>query len=320
MDMSLPLAVTPDPDTALFDLLVQTATAAGTSRTAASELATTLTGLAPSSSAIILLTGDVCEPVAQAVAVQMARWQANDDDVPDLIPADPEGTSWTVADVDSRIILPASRQPQTRWIMPVSRSQTFKTGAADRLLKVWEEPPSPLLVLLCAPLASQVPITLRSRCLNNIHTPLADVEQRRASLMLMGVSSERATQLVELCGQDTHLALNLALSNDMPLGCLQIRANLADPSSDLNGFIGAHQAAQACLTLGQKIGTVSTAKSNARVLAATALAQRTQKLIQLATEQPERAHELLQSAVACDKASGALLRNAPLAASLALAL
>jgi len=84
----------------------------------------------------------------------------------------PDKTNWTVDEITEQIIAPANLTPRLRNVIVVEDADKMTAAAADHLLKVIEEPPSPTTFVLCTPSADLLSVTIRSRSSAKINFPL----------------------------------------------------------------------------------------------------------------------------------------------------
>jgi hypothetical protein len=89
----------------------------------------------------------------------------------DLWSARPSGNSWSVDDVHALILSRIVTQPHRVHVVIIEHADTLSKRAADRLLTVFEQPPSPTLWVLCTTSPASLPVTIRSRTSTTIvHT------------------------------------------------------------------------------------------------------------------------------------------------------
>jgi hypothetical protein len=113
-----------------------------------------------------------------------------------LVPADavsvdcwsaaPEGERWKVAEIEP-VVYRLHTAPLHRHVIGCWAMDRIDAAAADRLLKVLEEPPATMLVALAAPSVHELPTTLRSRLATTITLTAAIPADTPASLARLGL-------------------------------------------------------------------------------------------------------------------------------------
>lgn len=129
---------------------------------------------------------------------------------PDVHLAQPAGPSWTVAEVEDRILRPARLTPVHRGHVVVADAHRMAGIAADRVLKAVEEPRGDVLFWFVAPAESALGATLRGRAARVLSVEPLPLEQRLPALVLAGADEPTAKEIAELAGDRTRLAITVA--------------------------------------------------------------------------------------------------------------
>lgn len=123
----------------------------------------------------------------------------------DFLPMTPISTRWGVADV-AALADRVAVYPKSRHVVLLPSADEFERRALDRLLLVLEEPPSPLLVLLCVSRASLLPETIIGRAAKIVELRVLSSAAREAALVEHGVAPAVAAESVALAGVRPSLA------------------------------------------------------------------------------------------------------------------
>ena len=118
-----------------------------------------------------------------------------------------ENERWSLADLEQQVISPSQLTPAHRCIVVVEDADLMDRAAADRLLKVVEEPPNGCLFIFSTTDASRLPVTIRSRATRVLELDIASPAERVAALVAKGVEKPRAVLCVERCGDMWDLTL-----------------------------------------------------------------------------------------------------------------
>ena len=118
-----------------------------------------------------------------------------------------ENERWSLADLEQQVIAPSQLTPAHRCIVVVEDADLMDRAAADRLLKVVEEPPNGCLFIFSTTDASRLPVTIRSRATRVLELDIASPAERVAALVAKGVEKPRAVLCVERCGDMWDLTL-----------------------------------------------------------------------------------------------------------------
>lgn len=125
-----------------------------------------------------------------------------------------ENERWSLADLEQQVISPSQLTPAHRCIVVVEDADLMDRAAADRLLKVVEEPPNGCLFIFSTTDASRLPVTIRSRATRVLELDIASPAERVAALVAKGVEKPRAVLCVERCGDMWDLTLLSSRDNE----------------------------------------------------------------------------------------------------------
>lgn len=142
----------------------------------------------------------------------------------DVRAAAPAGDRWTVAELDLMVIAPAALAPIERTVVAVASAAAMDVRAAEHLLKVLEEPPSPAVFLLVVHRAGDLLATIRGRASAVVRLELADPPTRTAQLVAGGLDAALAAEVVDLCGNNVALAVAVASAGDPSAAVADLRA------------------------------------------------------------------------------------------------
>src|SRR5690606_14371679 len=109
------------------------------------------------------LAYDATLTVARADAGRHRRTTQPADPLLDVHPAFPDAGTWTVAEVEEKVIRPARITPLVRGHVVVADAHAMAPIAADRLLKALEEPRTDVVFWLVVPDPAAVPATVAAR-------------------------------------------------------------------------------------------------------------------------------------------------------------
>lgn len=125
-----------------------------------------------------------------------------------------ENERWSLSDLEQQVISPSQLIPAHRCIVVVEDADLMDRSAADRLLKVVEEPPNGCLFIFSTTDASRIPVTLRSRATRVLSLDIASEAERVSALVAKGVEKSRATVCVDRCGDMWDLTLLASRDDD----------------------------------------------------------------------------------------------------------
>ena len=126
----------------------------------------------------------------------------------------PDGERWTVADMEA-LVLSVSRHPRCRHVVALSDADRMEKRIFDRLLLLLEDPPTPLLMVLCVPRVETLPGTVRGRASEVMLLEVLSEPQRVRALVSKGVPESAALDAVRLAGERPSLAGLLALESPL---------------------------------------------------------------------------------------------------------
>lgn len=199
-----------------------------------------------------------------------------------------ENERWSLSDLEQQVIAPSLLTPAHRCVVVVEDADLMDRAAADRLLKVVEEPPNGCLFIFSTTDASRLPVTLRSRATRVLSLNIASLAERVSALVEKGVEKTRATLCVERCGDMWDLTL-LAARDDESFAASAV----FDTSVfQVSAFTAAAEVAAAL----EKVGQLGTSKKN-EVAARAATRRACTRLLDVFSKQ-------LQDALRSTKAEG----------------
>lgn len=144
--------------------------------------------------------------LASEVAEHLASAWVSSDAKGDILQLAPEGDTWTVNEVQEKIIETTERYPLERHIIIVDQASAMDQSLADKLLKTIEEPTSPTTFIFCIDGAKRLPLTIEGRSAAHIRLNPASSATRSQELIKLGASPELASRAVELAGNQVALA------------------------------------------------------------------------------------------------------------------
>lgn len=236
----------------------------------------------------------------------------------------PESTNWSVDEVSSQILGPASLSPNVRNLIVVFDAHKMSSACADHLLKAIEEPLAPTTFVLVTPDAELLLATIRGRVGQSVSLGVAPDALAR-HLESLGLSpdvastaleafSTRAALLTSLAASPTHLAELIALAASLPAPAKAATTALA--ASSLLGEICAGTKEE-----GDEQSTPATAaKKRARALAQLVISAWRQHVTRTLATRPELASRAAGRLLGFDQAEQILERNGSVELALALAL
>ena len=165
-----------------------------------------------------------------------------------------ENERWSLAELEQQVISPSQLTPAHRCVVVVEDADLMDRTAADRLLKVVEEPPNGCLFIFATTDVMRMPVTLRSRATRVLELDIAPPADRVSALVEQGVEKSRAALCVERCGDMWDLTL-LASRDDESFAASAV----FDTSVIQDKAFTA--AAEVALAL-EKVGLLGTSKKN----------------------------------------------------------
>jgi|LakMenEpi03Aug12_release.lakeMendotaPanAssembly.Ray.scaffolds.fasta_scaffold11589_7 hypothetical protein len=165
-----------------------------------------------------------------------------------------ENERWSLAELEQQVISPSQLTPAHRCVIVVEDADLMDRTAADRLLKVVEEPPNGCLFIFATTDVMRMPVTLRSRATRVLELDIASPAERVSALVEKGVEKSRAALCVERCGDMWDLTL-LASRDDESFAASAV----FDTSVVQDKAFTA--AAEVALAL-EKVGLLGTSKKN----------------------------------------------------------
>jgi hypothetical protein len=165
-----------------------------------------------------------------------------------------ENERWSLAELEQQVISPSQLTPAHRCVIVVEDADLMDRTAADRLLKVVEEPPNGCLFIFATTDVMRMPVTLRSRATRVLELDIASPADRVSALVEKGVEKSRAALCVERCGDMWDLTL-LASRDDESFAASAV----FDTSVIQDKAFTA--AAEVALAL-EKVGLLGTSKKN----------------------------------------------------------
>lgn len=165
-----------------------------------------------------------------------------------------ENERWSLAELEQQVISPSQLTPAHRCVIVVEDADLMDRTAADRLLKVVEEPPNGCLFIFATTDVMRMPVTLRSRATRVLELDIASPAERVSALVEKGVEKSRAALCVERCGDMWDLTL-LASRDDESFAASAV----FDTSVIQDKAFTA--AAEVALAL-EKVGLLGTSKKN----------------------------------------------------------
>jgi len=165
-----------------------------------------------------------------------------------------ENERWSLAELEQQVISPSQLTPAHRCVVVVEDADLMDRTAADRLLKVVEEPPNGCLFIFSTTDVMRMPVTLRSRATRVLELDIASTAERVSALVEKGVEKSRAALCVERCGDMWDLTL-LASRDDESFAASAV----FDTSVVQDKAFTA--AAEVALAL-EKVGLLGTSKKN----------------------------------------------------------
>jgi hypothetical protein len=130
----------------------------------------------------------------------------------DVHPAVPDTGTWTVAEVEEKIIRPARTRPLVRGHVVVADAHAMAPIAADRLLKTLEEPRTDVVFWLVTPDAADLRPTIAARAVRHAHVRPVPAADRVAAVHAAGADPDTAARACAAAGDDTRLAAAAALT------------------------------------------------------------------------------------------------------------
>lgn len=189
----------------------------------------------PSAGALAVLVcefADVAIDAGELVAKGMLGSAGRDD----FHSCSPAGERWTVGEVEDLAFV-LRRYPAQRHVVLLTDADRLDRRALDRFLVMLEEPPSPLLVLMCVPRLDVLPGTIRGRASVVLELGVLPAPARVHALTEQDVLETIAIEAVALAGIRPSLAGPLAA--DAPLRNLAKKCfepGLADRAPVLDGY------------------------------------------------------------------------------------
>lgn len=157
--------------------------------------------------ASVIIVEGPSDTVATVVALRGAETAAGVHAQVDVRVAAPNGDRWTVDELATNIVDPASMRPNHRNHIVVASADKMATLAADRLLKVTEEPSAPTTFWFAVTDTSRLLTTLRGRATDVIVCGLIDPTARAQHLAdTHEIPLDVAERIVELCGDEVTIA------------------------------------------------------------------------------------------------------------------
>jgi hypothetical protein len=124
----------------------------------------------------------------------------------------PAGENWLVDEV-AEVAARAALMPDTRHFLVLDRAERLDQKVFDRLLRLIEEPPAPLTMVLVVPSLSDVPATLLGRASVAVTLLPADRAGHVTALVDAGATLPAAREAVSLSGTQVQWALPLSVSS-----------------------------------------------------------------------------------------------------------
>lgn len=165
-----------------------------------------------------------------------------------------ENERWSLADLEQQVIAPSQLTPAHRCIVVVEDADLMDRAAADRLLKVVEEPVNGCLFIFSTTDAERLPVTIRSRATTVLKLDIASSGERVAALVAQGVEKPRAVLCVERCGDMWDLTLLSSRDDDSFAASAVFDTSVFQENAFTSG-------AEVTLAL-EKVGQLSTSKKN----------------------------------------------------------
>ena len=165
-----------------------------------------------------------------------------------------ENERWSLAELEQQVIAPSQLTPAHRCVVVVEDADLMDRTAADRLLKVVEEPPNGCLFIFSTTDVMRMPVTLRSRATRVLELDIASTAERVSALVEKGVEKSRAALCVERCGDMWDLTL-LASRDDESFAASAVFDTSVIQDKALTA------AAEVALAL-EKVGLLGTSKKN----------------------------------------------------------
>lgn len=119
----------------------------------------------------------------------------------------PQNPTWTIEEINTHIIHPAQLTPLYRSHIIIPTAHNMTPRAADRLLKLFEEPPNVTLFWLSTPTLTQLPTTLRARITTHHNITPPPPHTHYQHLTENGATPEQAKHLTNNSNQNLRLAL-----------------------------------------------------------------------------------------------------------------
>lgn len=189
----------------------------------------------PPAGGLVVLVCEFADVAADAGELVAAGILGRDlrEDFLDLAPA---GERWTVAEVED-LALRLHRYPRNRHVVLLRDADRLDRRALDRFLILLEEPPSPLLVLLCVPRQDVLPATIRGRAAVTVELGVLPAPSRIAALVDQNVAPSAAQEAVTLAGIRPSLAGPFAADTELrALARACFESGLEDRSPLLDGY------------------------------------------------------------------------------------
>jgi hypothetical protein len=163
----------------------------------------------------------------------------------DVVVCAPSGERWKVADLEP-VLHALSLTPLERKMMLLLAADTMDSSAYDRLLKLVEEPPSPCTIVFAAPIAAELPATLRGRFTATCQVPVPLPEGmgdllRELALPASLLGRIEHTDVLSMLPRYPRAAELAALlpPNEKPASSVQALLSWADDLAVANGFAAA---------------------------------------------------------------------------------
>jgi hypothetical protein len=148
-----------------------------------------------------------CALASEALRRPSVALGTGPDPLSDLTVASPDGDTWSVEEVDDRIVAAAALRPVRFNVVVVDRAAHMSARAFDRLLKTVEQPPAPTWFILVATDASKLPATVSGRLAQVVMLQRRHGTAFVEALAAAGAPAAEAPEVARLCGELVEVAL-----------------------------------------------------------------------------------------------------------------
>lgn len=125
----------------------------------------------------------------------------------------PTSATWSVDEVEKHIVAPAHLQPISRTHIVIPDAHKMRPAAADKLLKLIEEPHPNILYWFCSPHPTDLQTTLRARITDHFTLTAPPQEYQHTQLKKAGIPPETLPSLLAAANNNYRLALTAATHN-----------------------------------------------------------------------------------------------------------